>query len=272
MTKSPLLSSENPPVSPPVATFDAMTCAPKRPVPFRVTRPAREPHGLLEGWRSVDALDARAIVHLERTTERVARGKRKREHHGRLRDHGTARRILLRLTDGRVSQSQQVPNLVRRDRLRVEAAALAGRSDGPRELRIQKDVSLDQRTRRLVHEESGQPQDPVEFRFFMVFEADHRHAVSGSGGALVNPWNCGVDRDAVHRPPGLEGLVDGRGQVGRRHPRHIDIRDEVLDGRRPLHGDQLATRRRDTQPNVCVQIDERTGDADDDEQPCGLVS
>ena len=70
------------------------------------------------------------------------------KHHGARRQHASSTvEDELRLANRRVAEAEEVPDLVRRDRLQIESAGLPGRCRGPREMRVEEDVRLDDRRR-----------------------------------------------------------------------------------------------------------------------------
>ena len=104
--------------------------------------------------------------------------------------YDAAVRAELGFTERRVAQATQMADLVKRGRLEIELAGFARRRDGPRKRRVEEDIGLDERARRVVDEKAGRRQHAVEIgprqeaerRLPIVLERKRR----GEAGELVS--------------------------------------------------------------------------------------
>jgi hypothetical protein len=94
-------------------------------------------------------------------------------------------------------KAQQMPELVERDRLEIDAPGRPVRRHRPHKTRIEEHVSLDDGACRGIEEEAGDAQYLVEIR--TIQEADRRAAIhhfrQRYGHALeLEPHRCRADR------------------------------------------------------------------------------
>ena len=114
-----------------------------------------------ERRRAVDVGDPGDVVGLERAVGDVAARERDRKHHRLGGNHAAAAADELGLAERRVRQAEQVPDLVQRDRLDVEAIRSAGLGRRPGKDRVEVDVRLEDAPVGLVDGEGRRGEGPI---------------------------------------------------------------------------------------------------------------